>query len=350
MRSNPPTEEAQLARWLWIVLGMVLIMVALGGVTRLTGSGLSIVEWNVLVGTLPPLTAADWADLYAKYQASPEFNKINFGMSLEEFKGIFWLEYLHRLWGRAMGVVMLVPLWLSWRSPNLRRHVPKMIGVLALGGLQGAAGWFMVKSGLVDTPHVSPYRLMLHLLLALVIVATLSHMALSLGRNNTKQAGMPRTPLMAATLVLATITIAYGAMVAGFKAGLMYNTFPLMGNDWIPAEVLHYEPLWRNMFENPATLQLIHRWLAMTTVALSLIWAVTTLKSAPWWGYAVMGMALLQMTLGILTLIYGVPTALAASHQMGAFILWLLLWAVYVRAKPQERIPTALGLQPAAQH
>ncbi len=325
--------ETILARWLWLVLGMVLVMVGLGGVTRLTGSGLSIVEWNVLVGTLPPLNAQDWAELYAKYQTSPEYLKINAGMSLDQFKDIFWLEYIHRLWGRLMGVVILVPLVLAWRHQSLRGHVPKILGVIALGGLQGAAGWFMVKSGLVEDPHVSPYRLMLHLLLALLIVAFLAQMALSLSPEAKNQKNVQHTPLMSLTLSLATVTIAYGALVAGFKAGLIYNTFPLMGEAWIPAEILDHQPWWRNFIDNPTTIQFIHRCLAITTFSLCWLVALRDLDK-PSHRVALIGVSTAQLLLGIFTLLHQVPVALAASHQLGAFALWLTLWGLYLKALP----------------
>ena len=331
-----------LAYWLYSVTLMVIAMVVIGGLTRLTNSGLSMVEWRPLTGWLPPLSEADWMLVFEKYKTSPEYQKINVGMSLLEFKGIFWLEYLHRLWGRVIGVVFLVPFivfvacgWVNWHLGI------RLLGLFILGGLQGGLGWYMVQSGLLDRPDVSQYRLAAHLGLALVIIAALFWTARGLSR--TYREGWefidPNSLIGlrhgACLVLLAVFVTAFsGALVAGLNAGLAYNTFPLMDGNWVPEGLFTMMPPYLNVFENTITVQFDHRVLALSTAALVvLFWTATRrYKMPPSAGLAIHCLLLAmiaQVGLGITTLLLVVPLKYAVAHQGGAVLLlicaaWLL--------------------------
>lgn len=313
---------------------MILVMVIIGGVTRLTGSGLSMVEWKPITGLLPPLTASDWILEFTKYQQSPEFQKINFGMTLAEFQSIFWLEYIHRLWGRLLGAVLLIPTILMIFKKQHRKLCPFLTLLWILGASQGLMGWFMVKSGLIHDPHVSPYRLAAHLILGFAIFGVALWMIFLLYQNKlrlerigfsqkTFQALMKFTCL---ALFFVLLTALFGALVAGFKAGLIYNTFPLMGGNIIPHEFLSQSPWWKDFIENPVSIQFLHRILASCTAFLCVwIWVyqrnlpIPSSLSHAYAGVAIA--ALLQFSLGILTLLFIVPISLASLHQGFAFIL-----------------------------
>jgi cytochrome c oxidase assembly protein subunit 15 len=316
---------------------MVAAMVALGGLTRLTGSGLSMVEWNPH-HLLPPLGDAEWAEAFAAYRQSPQYLLVNAGMDLDGFKGIFWLEYVHRLWGRLIGAAFALPLAVfAWRGALDRLLGRRLAGVLALGAAQGALGWYMVASGLVDRPDVSHYRLAAHLLMALLILGLLLWTALdacALPRPAGGQVAVARR-MVAAALGLAALVITWGALVAGLHAGQLHNTFPLMDGSVFPPGGLALEPRWRNALENPSAVQYVHRVLALTLVAcLTLLaaWGRTAqvpatarraLTLAALWAWA-------QATLGAATVLLAVPVALAAAHQMGAVVLFALLtWALH---------------------
>jgi cytochrome c oxidase assembly protein subunit 15 len=324
-------NDRRIGIWLLVCCALVFAMVVLGGVTRLTGSGLSMVEWDPVMGFVPPMNQAEWERVFSLYQASPEYQKINIGMDLDGFKRIYWFEFAHRVLGRTIGIVFLLPLLYFMVSGMLRRPlVPKLLAMFVLGGMQGLLGWYMVKSGLMDNPHVSQYRLTAHLTLALVIYAYMFWIALGLlldtGREAvvTASAGLRLSAGLLGLLVL--VTIMSGGFVAGLKAGYVYNTFPLMGGRWIPETMLLQDPLWRNFFENMATVQFDHRVLAILTfLGISAYWLVArrSIKTAQ----ARTGMHLLlaavtlQVTLGISTLLLHVPVALAAAHQAGALVL-----------------------------
>lgn len=335
MRTAPqdPRNRRQVATWLLACCGMVVVMVILGGLTRLTGSGLSMVEWQPFT-LLPPLSEAQWQETFAKYRASPEFMLVNSHMSLADFKGIFWLEYIHRLWGRLIGVVFLLPfLWFLARGMIEKRLAPRLAAIFVLGGLQGAVGWFMVQSGLVDRPEVSHYRLAAHLVLALLILAMMLWLALDLlvppqGRRSDAPAG-PRHAL-GGLLALSSVTILWGAFVAGLDAGRIYNTFPLMNGDLLPPEAFARAPWWINLFETIAAVQFTHRLLALSLVAAVIaVWALTPREGMPRGLRLVLDLlpfaALAQAGLGIATLLMVVPVGLAAAHQAGAVVLFLLL-------------------------
>jgi cytochrome c oxidase assembly protein subunit 15 len=334
-----------IAIWLLICAALVFAMVVLGGVTRLTGSGLSIVEWDPIMGVIPPVSEAQWEEAFQKYQESPESQKINAGMGLAGFKSIFWLEYLHRLLGRTIGGVFLVPflyfLIRGWIAPRL---VPKLIGVFILGGLQGLLGWYMVKSGLIDNPHVSQYRLTAHLAAGFIIYGYILWVALGLlfpQPARVTAPGLPRLRRFAVAVTgLVFLTALAGGFVAGLKAGLAYNTFPLMNGQWIPDGYLRLEPLYSNLFENVAAVQFNHRWLAVAVLAaVVLLWFVAQRFDLPGRARTVFHLLLLmaavQVTLGISTLLLHVPLALAVAHQAGALMLFTL--ALFVNHELRQR-------------
>ena len=303
-------------------------MVVLGGVTRLTGSGLSMVDWRPVTGVLPPLGDSEWQQVFEMYQQTPEFQKENSHMDVSDFKGIFWLEYLHRLLGRTIGIVFLVPfLFFVWKGYIQKREFPKYTLMFVLGGMQGVLGWYMVKSGLVDNPNVSQYRLAAHLLAAFLIYAYMFWVALTLLFPPRETQRHPWYGKTLALTALITVTVMSGAFVAGLKAGKIYNTFPKMGEYWIPPDVLALEPVWRNFFDNMATVQFEHRVLAITTFVLIVAyWARLRKADLPArirrGVNALLHTAVLQVALGIATLLLVVPISLAASHQAVAMLLF----------------------------
>jgi cytochrome c oxidase assembly protein subunit 15 len=314
--------------WLFACCGLIFLMVVVGGVTRLTLSGLSITEWKPVVGIVPPLSAADWAVEFARYQQIPEYRAIHFAMSLDEFKSIYYWEYLHRLLGRLIGVAFAVPfIWFLARRQLPRHLAPPLAGILLLGFLQGLLGWYMVKSGLADRVEVSQYRLTAHLALALAIYAAILWTALSIIRGSPFQEPSPGWRWATdAALVLVALTILAGGFVAGTRAGLTYNTFPLMDGRLVPAGYAQLQPLWVNWFENIATIQFDHRVLAVATVSIVfLLWAAGLRADLPKPArkalHALLAVAVLQAALGISTLLLVVPIPLAATHQAGAVLL-----------------------------
>lgn len=334
-------RDRTLALWLFTCCAMIFAMVVLGGLTRLTGSGLSMVEWDPIFGIIPPLSDADWQSVFAKYQQSPEYRHINFNMDLAGFQAIYWFEYAHRLLGRSIGTVFLLPfLYFLWRGWVRRPLVPKLVTMFVLGGLQGLLGWWMVKSGLVDNPHVSQYRLTAHLLAAFVIYGFILWVGLDLWYG--KQGGQASRPAFwaAALTLLVFITIGSGGLVAGLKAGHAYNTFPLMDGHLIPEAWGYLDPWWLNPFENIAAVQFDHRLLATTTFCLLLgfWWYARRHRVSP---RARLGihllalMVMLQVTLGISTLLLHVPVWLASAHQAGALVLLsLALFTTHALRKP----------------
>ena len=305
-----------MAAWLFLCAAMVFAMVVVGGVTRLTHSGLSMVEWRPLVGALPPLSQGDWQELFLKYQQTPEFRLVNHAMDLEGFKTIFWWEYFHRLLGRTIGLVFLVPfVFFLLRKKLERALVWKLSGIFALGALQGALGWYMVASGLVDDPRVSHFRLTAHLGAALAIFAAELWVAFDLLIEKKP----PFSRLQALLPLVVFVMALTGGMVAGLRAGYAYNTFPLMNGALVPPETFLLEPWWRNFAYNMAAVQLVHR---------CGFWLLAVLVPLTWWrgrgtpaANLLLGLFVLQAALGISTLLLGVPLALAAAHQAGAVLL-----------------------------
>ena len=333
------------AWWLFVVCAMLWVMIVLGGATRLTGSGLSIMEWAPLSGALPPTSEAEWKRLFALYQQIPQYALVNQGFGLDGFKHIFWLEWTHRLWGRLIGVVFLVPLILLTLRGAIRRGLwLRLAGLFVLGGLQGAVGWFMVASGFAaDSTAVSAYRLVAHLALALLLYTAILWTALSVLRpggpaiRRDKGLGW----LLTGAAVLLPLTIVAGGFVAGLHAGLVYNTFPWMGDGLIPPDYAALQPFARNLTENIAAVQFDHRLLATCTaiVVAAAAWVGTRASqprgvrlAALCMGFAVAA----QYCLGVATLLWVVPVALATAHQGVAI---LLLTATVVTIHLRRRTP-----------
>ena len=325
--------------WLLVCCAMVFVMVVLGGVTRLTHSGLSMVEWKPLTGILPPLTTAEWHEAFAKYRQYPEFQKLNRGMDLAGFKAIFWLEYVHRLWGRAIGVVFAVPfVYFLLRRRIERSLAPKLAVMFVLGGLQGLMGWYMVRSGLVDRPDVSQYRLTVHLGAAFAIYGYMFWVALDLLLPRPAPLAEPRRSmhrLVLALLAVIVVTVLSGGLVAGTDAGLAYNTFPLMDGRLVPEGLLAMNPPLANAFENVIMVQFNHRVLALATAVLTVVlWLLARRAALPSRAraahHALLGAAALQLVLGIATLLSAVALPVATVHQAGALVLFTaLLWALF---------------------
>ena len=316
------------AVWLLSCCAMIFAMVVIGGITRLTLSGLSITEWQPVTGIVPPLSAADWAAEFGKYRQIPQYRLMNAGMSLADFQTIYWWEYVHRLWGRLIGVAYLLPfLYFLARGWIPRRLAGPLAGIFALGAAQGALGWYMVESGLADRVDVSQYRLVAHLVLALAIYALTLWIALRLLFNSASAATAPGWRRASeALIVLVALTIVAGGFTAGLHAGLTYNTFPLMDGRVMPAGYHELRPFARNWFENVAAVQFDHRLLAMTTAAaVVLLWFVARRTALPYPArlalHALLAAAAVQFVLGVSTLLLVVPIPLAAAHQAGAVLL-----------------------------
>jgi cytochrome c oxidase assembly protein subunit 15 len=333
----PPEDHAAsrrnrraVAGWLFAVAFMIMVMIVLGGVTRLTGSGLSIMEWAPLTGALPPLSEAEWQRLYHLYQQIPQYALVHQGMDLGGFKQIFWLEWIHRLWGRLIGLVFVVPLVWFWAQGRIERRLrPRLTLLFILGGLQGAVGWFMVVSGFEsETAAVSPYRLVIHLGLALLLYVAILWTGLSVLRPTAPRpaaSGLLRGLAWACCASVA-LTMLAGGFVAGTHAGLDYNTFPLMDGRLVPQGYARLEPFARNLSENIAAVQFDHRLLATLTVIAVLVTGAVgfstrssgAVRNA---SLALLAAALAQYLLGVATLLAVVPISLAALHQAMAALL-----------------------------
>ncbi len=311
--------------WLFTVCALVALMVIVGGWVRLTRSGLSITEWKVITGILPPLDDAAWQQQFARYQQSPEFRLVNATMTLAEYKSIFYLEYIHRLLGRLAGLVVVVPLafflirgLIPWRRSAI------YLGIVALFGFQGFLGWYMVASGLVDRPHVSHYRLAIHLLMALLLLGLTLWLALNrvYGKPG-RRWSVPGVML----LVVLLLQITYGALVAGLKAGGITNTWPLMFGSLVPTSLLGaLSPWWLNPIESPVTVHFIHRWFAFAVLAMALMiyWQVGRHSHSPNIRRSALTLALLvciQIAVGISVVQLSVPVALALFHQAIALLM-----------------------------
>jgi cytochrome c oxidase assembly protein subunit 15 len=318
--------ERAVAAWLFLCAALTFAIVVVGGITRLTESGLSIVEWQPVVGALPPLQQADWEALFAKYRETPQYQKVFSEIGLEGFKRIFWWEYAHRLLGRLIGLVFLLPYLFFLLKGRLDKPLAwKLAGLFVLGGMQGALGWYMVQSGLVNDPRVSHFRLTAHLGLALMIFSMELWLALGL----LKEQDVKRTsafPLVVAGCVF--LMALSGGFVAGLRAGHAYNTFPLMNGQLFPQDLWLLEPWWRNFLWNTATVQFIHRaifWLLLVLIPL-LFWKERKSTAAKF----LLGAFVLQASLGIATLLNAVPIPLAAMHQAGAVLLLACaLWTAH---------------------
>lgn len=334
--------------WLLAVAVLVIAMIVVGGATRLTDSGLSITEWQPIIGAIPPLSDHDWQIAFDKYRKIPEYHQVNKGMSLGAFKVIYWWEWSHRLLGRLIGVAFALPLLALWLMGAIRPgYGPKLVGMLALGGLQGLIGWYMVQSGLVDRVDVSHYRLALHLFTAFVILALLVWLALDHApaerrvRLATLTSGQQWIAGLLVALVLAQVVL--GALVAGLKAGLTYNTWPLMDGRLIPEGLATLTPWYVNLLENVTTVQFDHRMMAYALVLLALVHAVAltrtadderVVRSAWLLATAILG----QAALGIWTLLASVPISLGIAHQ-GVAALVLVAAVVHLHRMRRARGP-----------
>lgn len=337
MESLQISHRKQVVGWLVVCGILVFCMIIVGGATRLTHSGLSIVEWEPIVGTIPPLNDTDWNQVFDEYKGSPEYQLINFGMSLDEFKVIFWWEYFHRLLGRLIGFVFFLPFLFFLLTRRLNAGLTgRLLGIFALGGLQGGMGWYMVASGLVDEPNVSQYRLTAHLGIAFLIFGAITWTAMSVLYPSKTNLSVPVKSMyktsvaVSATLFLMVLS---GGFVAGLQAGLIYNTFPLMGNSFIPPNLFALTPFWTNFFDNMTTVQFDHRIIAyILAIMIPIFWfklrrrdvsnRTKTLSNL------LLGLLALQIVLGITTLIYHVPTVLGVAHQAIGSLLFITSLAV----------------------
>ena len=314
--------------WLALVLFSIFCLVLVGGATRLTDSGLSITEWKPIHGVIPPLSAAEWEEEFRLYQRIPEYSEINKGMTLEAFKGIFWWEWAHRLIARSIGVIFAVPLIFFWMRGRLERRLKMpLLGILALGGVQGAIGWWMVASGLSKRVDVSQYRLAVHLTVACLIFSAVTWVWRALSRHS----GQPLAPsgpsVFAGIIVFFTLLQIYlGALVAGLDAGLAYNTWPLMDGAIVPEGLTVMQPAWLNAFENAKAVQFLHRmnaYLLFTLVLVNMLWLTKSLRGTPHANrsVALFLLVLLQAALGVTTLVLSVPLDVALAHQGCALLL-----------------------------
>jgi len=338
------TRPRAIANWLLLVATFVFLMVVVGGITRLTESGLSMVTWKPISGTIPPLTHAQWMAEFDAYRTSPEYLKINRGMTLAAFQGIFFWEYLHRLIGRLIGLVFALPLlWFWWWRAIPKGYGPRLAALLALGALQGAIGWWMVASGLVDRPDVSHLRLAVHLSAALFIFAGLIWTARDL-RLMTLNAGVPPARLRPGSLLalaIVAVQIILGALVAGLDAGYAFNSWPLMGESLFPAG--GWRDAWgalANLIDNPIVVQFVHRWFAWIAAGAAVSLALRASRTGAGWALPLtIGLVAAQIALGIATLLTGVAIPIAAAHQAVAALLLatLVACAHRVGAFPAER-------------
>lgn len=321
------------AIWLWIVVALVFAMIVVGGATRLTDSGLSITQWQPLLGAIPPMSASDWQSAFEQYKRIPQYTIVNNGMTLEAFKQIYWWEWSHRLLGRLIGAAFAIPFLIFWWNGKIRRgSALKFVGVLALGGLQGLVGWYMVKSGLSDRVLVSPYWLAFHLAMAFSIMGLLVWLALEEGGplpqvGTSTKASIVR--LAFGLVALIGLQVVLGAFVAGLKAGLIYNSWPLMDEQIFPSDYWLEGEGWRSIFESHAAAQFNHRTVAYLVGMLALIQGVQVARSASadkvrTSAYLLVAVVFTQIVLGIFTLLYHVPLALGLLHQGGAALVFIL--------------------------
>jgi cytochrome c oxidase assembly protein subunit 15 len=331
MRSLGPVRA-----WIVAICAMIFVMVVLGGVTRLTESGLSIVEWNPVMGALPPLSERAWQAAFDAYRATPEFRLHNFWMTLADFRTIYWMEYAHRLWGRLIGFAFAVPLIWFWARRVVRGALAaQLAGAFVLGAAQAALGWYMVASGLVDRPSVSHYRLAAHLALAVAIYGWLLWIALALAPARDRPTA-PRAARALAWVLLgwASLAMLWGAFTAGLDAGMTYPTFPLMGGAIVPPGAFELRPVLVNLVENPALVQFVHRVLAISFVLAAIafwLWSRSAVADPARLPVAMLAAAaFLQACLGVATLFTGVAVAVAALHQAGAMIVFsCAVWCAF---------------------
>jgi cytochrome c oxidase assembly protein subunit 15 len=339
------TQPRAIANWLLAVAGLVFVMIVVGGITRLTESGLSITRWEPVSGAIPPLNEADWQRAFDLYRDSPQYQLVNRGMTLGDFKFIFFWEYIHRLLGRVIGLAFALPLlWFAVKRAIPRGYGWKLVALLALGGLQGAIGWWMVASGLVDVPEVSHIRLAVHLLTAFAIFGALIWVALdlrALARSpGTRPSRITLTAIWA--LCLLVLQMLFGAYVAGLEAGYAFNSWPLMGDEIYPRAAEWMQPALRNFVDNPITVQFVHRWLAFVAAAVIGLLALQAWQKGDKFRALMLAAAVLvQIQLGILTILTGVELWIGVAHQgMAALLLGALLVTAHrLGQRPGQPIP-----------
>lgn len=327
----PLTYRDDAAIRLWLVLCALLVvgMVAVGGYTRLSGSGLSITQWKPIHGVVPPMGEQEWQEEFDLYRATPQYEKVNAGMTMEDFKAIFWPEFLHRLLARAVGLVFFVPLLaFAVRRSISKRFFWRLTGIFALGGAQGLMGWLMVASGLVDAPYVSHLRLAAHLSLAFLILALILWCILDLKQGKPENPPVKLRLFYQLWFAALCVQIVWGAFVAGTHAGLMYNSFPTMNGQFLPSELWEEGSVSHNLFFNLTLIQFIHRWLAVAVAFGFIFWwykarSYVTQK-ASFYCFALLAVIAAQFTLGVLTLLWQVPLHLALAHQLCAVLLFSL--------------------------
>lgn len=322
--------------WLLGFIALVLLMISVGGVTRLTRSGLSIVEWKPVVGIIPPLTEADWQSQFELYQQSPEFQQMNSHFKLEDYKQIFIWEYLHRVLGRLIFLYVLIPGLILWRRKVIKGNLVVLLSLLVAG--QGLVGWLMVRSGLNLKPHVSPFMLALHFFLALFVLATAYYHLCKMRPAFSAEMSPKKWFLVNGLGILLLIQIFFGCLTSGMKAGHIFNTYPLMGGEFLPPGGMNLDPAWINVFDNPVTVQWIHRWVGILTLIFLLVTvgALTKWKRSPLFGPSMhlLGLVLVQISLGILNLIWMVPIPLAALHQF--IVVLIVLGYLNIRFRLKE--------------
>jgi len=342
-----PKDKKHFRIWYWSGATLVFLILVIGGITRLTGSGLSMTDWKPIMGAIPPITEAQWEDAFEQYKQFPEYQQVNRGMSIAEFQFIFFWEYLHRMIGRLIGIVFIVPFgWFLIKKKIDSTQLKRALILLTLGVSQGLMGWYMVKSGLVDVPQVSPYRLAAHLSLAFVIFGCCVWFALDL-KSKRKRSGSGASELKTwlwAFLTILSLQVVWGAFVAGHHAGHIYNTFPKMHQFWIPPELWLMEPWGINFFENMVTVQWIHRVLATILGVMAIgMWIrsfqLNTFITIKMWILAVFTIVLIQYLIGVFTLIWHVPLWLGVLHQAVAMILFgVVIGAIHYVTRQRHRL------------
>ncbi|BAK68531.1 heme A synthase [Sphingobium sp. SYK-6] len=335
-----PARPALLARWLFVIAGLILFMVAVGGVTRLTESGLSITEWKPVTGAIPPLTEADWQAEFAAYKQSSQYALMNQGMTLAAFKQIYFWEYFHRLLGRLIGLAYAVPLvWFAVRRAVPRGYGPRLVVLLLLGGAQGAVGWFMVRSGLTDRVNVEPAMLAAHLGMALILLAAVVWTACDFARlARTPHGGSAQLKLAGAIpALLLFLQILLGALTAGLRAGYVANTWPLMNDHLVPEGITWWGSFWMTITSDPFLVHFLHRWWAWVAAG-AIIWMAGWLHRTGSKGlaYALLAITLAQIMLGIATVVTGVAMVLAVAHQLvGALLLGVAVMGAHRLGTPR---------------
>lgn len=323
-------DKQHIRTWYWSGATLVFLILVIGGITRLTGSGLSMTDWKPIMGSIPPITETQWEEAFNQYKQFPEYKEINSGMSLAEFQYIFFWEYLHRMLGRLLGLVFLIPFaWFLVRRKFNRKQLLRSVLLLSLGIGQGLMGWFMVQSGLIDVPEVSHYRLAAHLLLAFIIFGCCVWFAMDLGSIKRKgpDGGLKLKNWLNLFLIILLLQVVWGAFTAGLHAGHIYNSFPKMYQFWLPPEMFLVEPVILNFFQNMTTVQWTHRLLGTVLgVMVIAMWGrsfwLNMAKEEKIWMFALFGTVLLQYAVGVFTLMYHVPIWLGVFHQAMAMVLF----------------------------